>query len=93
MANILSYLKWRGDICFSDNHPFNELDNLVLARLAYANFRGIVPSPETQQSITISEAAECYLALHTNLEKTALMIYFFILRQLPASKTHGSAIL
>lgn len=83
MANILSYLKWRGDICFSDNHPFNELDNLVLARLAYANFRGIVPSPETQQSITISEAAECYLALHTNLEKSSFDDILFHLAAAP----------
>lgn len=30
MANIVDYLKWRGDILL-DNCPFNDVDNLVLS--------------------------------------------------------------
>ena len=41
MANIFDYLEWRGDVPFSTD-PFNEVDNLVLAELAYTDFDGVV---------------------------------------------------
>lgn len=34
MANMIDYLEWRGDIPFSCS-PFNDVDNLLLASLAY----------------------------------------------------------
>ena len=34
MSNMLDYIEWRGDIPFTAA-PFNEVDNLVLARLSY----------------------------------------------------------
>ncbi len=34
MGNIISYLKWRGDLTFAER-PFCEVDNLVLSELAY----------------------------------------------------------
>lgn len=37
MGNMFDYLKWRGDIPF-DVDPFNEVDGLVLAELAYTQF-------------------------------------------------------
>ncbi|MBQ1544534.1 MAG: DUF2974 domain-containing protein [Clostridia bacterium] len=37
MATMLDYLYWRGDIGF-ETDPFNEVDGLVLARLAYLPF-------------------------------------------------------
>lgn len=37
MANVYDYLSWRGDIPLSVD-PFNELDGMVLARLAYLPF-------------------------------------------------------
>ena len=45
MGNIMDYLDWRGDITFEQS-PFNEVDNVILAQLAYVNFRDIIPSPE-----------------------------------------------
>ena len=41
--NILAYLKWRGDLSFSDA-PFCEVDNLILSMVCYLNFEEIVPS-------------------------------------------------
>ena len=35
MTNIHDYLLWRGDISLSKEHPFNEVDSLVLARFSY----------------------------------------------------------
>ena len=41
MGNIMDYLDWRGDITFEQS-PFNEVDNVILAQLAYVNFRDII---------------------------------------------------
>ncbi|MBO6159245.1 MAG: DUF2974 domain-containing protein [Firmicutes bacterium] len=35
MANLLDYLFWRGDLPISARFPWNEQDNLVMARLSY----------------------------------------------------------
>lgn len=61
MANISDYLDWRGDITMEID-PFNEVDNLVLAELAYTDFGGIVPGLNQKgQWITIREAHESLL--------------------------------
>ena len=39
MADIFDYLKRRGVMTFADD-PFNEVDNLVLSLLVYADFDG-----------------------------------------------------
>ena len=44
--SIFDYLKWRGDVPFAIS-PFNDVDNLVLAELAYTDFGGIVPEDGT----------------------------------------------
>ena len=42
MSNVSDYLKWRGDLDFSQA-PFNDVDNLILAQIAYVDFTDIVP--------------------------------------------------
>ncbi len=57
MANIISYLKWRGDLSFAER-PFCEVDNLVLAALAYVDWKGIVPGePDGTMSVSLADAA------------------------------------
>lgn len=34
MANVYDYLSWRGDLSFTQD-KFNEVDGLILAKLAY----------------------------------------------------------
>ena len=55
MSSIFDYLDWRGDIplYFAG---FNELDSLILARLSYIPFDGIV-SEDFLSKITVAEAA------------------------------------
>lgn len=60
MANILDYLKWRGDLTLRQA-PFNEIDALILARLSYAPLRLIAPYAQTEE-ITVREACERLLA-------------------------------
>lgn len=40
MANIIDYLKWRGDLSFSQDQ-ITEIDNIVLARFSYLPFKDI----------------------------------------------------
>lgn len=59
MSSIFDYLDWRGDIplYFAG---FNELDSLILARLSYIPFDGIV-SEDFLSKITVAEAAARFL--------------------------------
>ena len=58
MANILDYILWRGDLSF-EMSPFNEVDNLILSKLAYLNFSGIVDK-EIRRGVPLYRAAEIY---------------------------------
>lgn len=61
MANILDYIDWRGDLNLRDA-PFNEVDGLIMAELAYLELDGILTeAPQPQMSLT--EVSERYLAL------------------------------
>lgn len=57
MENILSYLKWRGDISFAER-PFCEVDNLILSELSYLDFSGIVTSAENQEEVSVKLVEE-----------------------------------
>lgn len=59
MGNILTYLKWRGDLTFTER-PFCEVDNLVLSELAYLNLAGIVPAASEDSSIEMEQAAKLF---------------------------------
>lgn len=84
--NILSYIKWRGDIDLSAL-PFNEVDGLAFAVLSYIDFSGIVSDDGKQ--ITIKEAAKKYFAdgdqRHNSLKQKTL------LRLMAASKRFANA--
>jgi len=59
MANILDYLKWRGDLDFS-SVPFNPVDNVIFCQLSYLTLDGIVPGIENKDGISIDLAVEIY---------------------------------
>ena len=60
MSNVSDYLKWRGDLDFSKG-TINDVDNLILAQIAYVDFTDIVPAPGSIETITIAEAADTFL--------------------------------
>lgn len=59
MGNLYTYLKWRGDLTFTER-PFCEVDNLVLSELAYLDLAGIVPGLEEDSYIELEQAAELF---------------------------------
>lgn len=69
--NVFDYLAWRKDILI-EHDGLNEIDHLILCRLAYIRFDDIV-SPSFETSITLEEASK-YCFLKENERE-----YFFIL--------------
>ncbi len=67
MANILDYILWRGDLTF-EKSPFNEIDNLIFAKLSYMNLRGIVGKTEGR-GIPLHKVAEIYFKEERDKEK------------------------
>ena len=64
MGNILDFLDWFGDIPF-EQVPFCEADALVLAQFSYVRLEDIVPSEDSDDTITVAEAAEVFKNLYT----------------------------
>ncbi len=56
MANIIDYLKWRGDITF-EQVKLGEVDNLILSLLAFVDFSDIVSSDPAAAPVTLKQAA------------------------------------
>lgn len=54
MPNIFDYIKWRGDLLLHQA-PFNEIDNLILARFSYLPFDNIIDKDEI---VTIAELSQ-----------------------------------
>lgn len=54
MANIIDYIKWRGDLSLIQDE-FNEIDNLILSRFSYFPFDEII---EENEVVTIKELSE-----------------------------------
>lgn len=61
MSNILDYVDWRGDLSFRER-AFNDVDNLILAELAYVDLRGILMSGKAD-SISLTDAYKKYTEL------------------------------
>ena len=55
MANILGYLDWRGDVPLSAV-PYNDADELVLCRVAYLPFEGVLPERFAARGLPLTEA-------------------------------------
>ncbi|MCL2800816.1 MAG: DUF2974 domain-containing protein [Treponema sp.] len=59
MACLFDYIKWRGDLDFSES-PFNPVDNIILSQLSYLTLDGIVPGPEGKTGISIALAVRVF---------------------------------
>lgn len=61
MANIIDYMKWRGDFRFSQA-GLNAVDSLILSCLSYVGFDGIVSGDKYAAPVPLREAAQKYFA-------------------------------
>lgn len=61
MANIIDYIRWRGDLSTIAS-PFNDIDSLILSQISMINFKGIIPPPFESGKISLADAAELYFS-------------------------------
>lgn len=61
MADMFEYLRWRGDLTFTQDPP-NAVDALIFSSLAYLHFGDSV-SPEPKDPITLREAAAEFFSM------------------------------
>ena len=67
MANVFDYLKWRGDLTFSQDPP-NEVDALIFSGLSYVCYAGRAET-EPYTPVLLKEASEAYFALDAPEER------------------------
>ena len=89
MGNITDYLKWRGDLTFEQD-PFNEVDNLILAQLAYVDLKDFIPSVKTGDKLSLEQVTADYFDLNSEQEldkvKTFIKDVPFFLREVAKYK-------
>ena len=92
MANIVDYLKWRGDVPFEIS-PFNEVDALVLCELVYSPFEGLVPGPGLKEKISIEDLCDRFFLKFSDeelLKRVALTkLAPFLMKEMVHSKRFG----
>ncbi len=70
MANVIDYLKWRGDLTFAQS-PFNVVDNAILSMLAYVEYRDLVPAGG-EETVSLREVCAGYQAAHDPQEEASM---------------------
>lgn len=88
MATVFAYLDWRGDLTFSQS-GVNPVDALIFSGLAYVTYSGDVPK-SMDASVTLSEAAEAFLALEDCGCRVRVKNDLELLRAAAATKRFGN---
>ncbi len=71
MGTLFDYIKWRGDIPFSQV-PVNEVDSLIFSLLSYLDLKGIVPEEHTGTSVPIKAAANTFFSRNPDYKKVPM---------------------
>lgn len=89
MANIVDYLKWRGDITFKQS-PFNEVDNLILSELSYIE----ISKKNALKKLTVKEAITFYLEKYDEKDLAKKFVFstnpYYFFKSLADSKRFGN---
>lgn len=74
MANIIDYVQEFGGNTFAER-SFSEVDGLIMSELSYINWDGIVPSIDSNGSVTLGDAITQYFNEHpyTDTDKNNLL--------------------
>lgn len=87
MANVMEYLKWRGDLSFQQDPP-NAVDALIFASLAYIQYGGRVEA-DPHTPVSLRTAAEEYFALEDHEERVRVKNDLDLLHAAAASRRFG----
>lgn len=88
MADLLDYLKWRGDLTFLQDAP-NEVDALIFSALSYLNMEGIV-SPSPSDPVSLSDAAQEFFALPDHMQRIRVKADLGLLSAAAESRRFGN---
>ena len=87
MADVFDYLKWRGDLSFTQDPP-NSVDALIFSLLAYIRYGGNVEEyPDTP--VLLRDAAESYFALEDHEERVRMKKDLDLLRMAAQTSRFG----
>lgn len=89
MANVFDYLKWRGDLLFSQDPP-NAVDALVFSGLAYVRYGGRVEE-EPGAPVPLREAADAFFSLYDYEDRVRVKNDLELLREAAATARFGNA--
>ncbi len=93
MGNIMDYLKWRGDLTFSQD-AFNEVDNLLLSYVAYVNLDGLSVRAG-EEKVTLEELSRRFFVLHSEAEleadKSFIRLAPYVIKQMAESNRYRTA--
>ena len=67
MATMFDYLKWRGDLTFTQDPP-NAVDALIFSTLSYISYGGVVEA-DPKTPVSLRDAAEAFFALPDHGER------------------------
>ena len=87
MANIFDYLKWRGDLTFTQDPP-NAVDALIFSALSYIRFGGQVEA-DPHTPVLLRYAAELYFALDDHEDRVRVKNDLELLREAARSARFG----
>lgn len=87
MANVMEYLKWRGDLSFSQDPP-NAVDALIFSSLAYIRYGGQVEA-DPRKPIYLRDAAEAYFALEDHEDRVRVKNDLELLHAAASSNRFG----
>lgn len=73
MANVIDYIKWRGDVSFSES-PLNEIDALIFSELSYVCFDDLVPASVVSKGIPLITLAEKFFSLQYGTNKLGAIL-------------------
>lgn len=73
MSNVIDYVKWRGDISFTES-PFNEVDALVFSELSYVHFDDVVSGSFLSKGMPLSALADKFFTLHYDRNKLGAIL-------------------
>ena len=89
MANMFDYIRWRGDLSFTQDPP-NSVDALIFSSLAYIQYGGRVEANPTEP-IYLRDAAEEYFALADHEQRIRVRNDLDLLHAAAASVRFGFA--
>lgn len=89
MANIFDYIKWRGDLTFTQD-TLNAVDALIFSALSYIRYGGVVEA-EPAAPVALKDAAETFFSQENPEERVRVKNDLDLLHAAASSRRFGQS--